>query len=161
VSGDVVIERKRRLDGSVVEFRCELLTLEPGKRAVLRYVIPSERRLEGTDLTLLPGTVTIAHYWTDRSYNVYAWLKDGTALGYYCSIADETEIAAGRVEYLDLVVDVLIDPRGSATVLDEHELPADLEPRHRRTISRTLEDLTSGTRRLVAEIERATRPHLA
>ena len=153
MSDAAVIERKRRLDGSFVEFRCERLDLDPGRRAVLRYVIPSERRLEGTDLTLLPGTVTIAHYWADRPYNVYAWYRDGAALGYYCSIADATEIAEGRVEYLDLVVDVLIDLRGSATVLDEDEVPADLEPRHRRTINRTLEDLGSGTKRLVAEIE--------
>ncbi|MBI2324708.1 MAG: DUF402 domain-containing protein [Chloroflexi bacterium] len=154
------IERKRRLDGSFVDFECERLLVEPGRRAVLRYVIPSQRRLEGTDLTLLPGTVTIAHYWADRSYNAYAWYRDGAALGYYCSIADATEIAEGRVEYLDLAVDVLIDVRGSATVLDEDELPADLAPGHRRTINRTLEDVTSGTKRLIAEIERESRPFL-
>lgn len=154
------IERKRRLDGSFVEFRCERLYLDPGRRAVLRYVIPSERRLEGTDLTLRPGTVTIAHYWADRSYNVYAWYRDGAPLGYYCSVADATEIGDERVEYLDLAVDVLIDVRGSATVLDEDEVPADLDPRHRRTINRTLEDLTGGTKRLVSEIERESRRFL-
>lgn len=154
------IERKRRLDGSFVEFRCERLHLDPGRRAVLRYVIPTERRLEGTELTLRPGTVTIAHYWADRLYNVYAWYRDGAPQGFYCSIADATEIADGRVEYLDLVVDVLIDVRGSAAVLDEDEVPADLDPRHRRTINRTLEDLTGGTKRLVAEIERESRRFL-
>src|SRR5438445_11238773 len=35
-------ERKTRLDGTVAEFACTLLALEPGRRAVLRYVIARE-----------------------------------------------------------------------------------------------------------------------
>ena len=32
-----VIERKTRFDGSVQEFACRALLIEPGKRAVIRY----------------------------------------------------------------------------------------------------------------------------
>jgi len=156
----VIVERKRRLDGTQVDFQCERRIVEPGVRAVVRFVTTSERRLEGTDLTLRPGTVTVGHFRADRPYTVYAFASDGAILGYYCSIVDELSIADDRVEYLDLVVDVLIDSRGGATVLDEDELPADLEPRHRRTISRALEDLTGNARRIVAELERETRRFL-
>ncbi len=166
----MIVERKRRLDGTQVDFQCERRIVEPGVRAVVRFVTTSERRLEGTDLTLRPGTVTVGHFRADRPYTVYAFASDGAILGYYCSIVDELSIADDRVEYLDLVVDVLIDSRGGATVLDEDELPADLldedelpadlEPRHRRTISRALEDLTGNARRIVAELERETRRFL-
>ena len=153
----MIVERKRRLDGTQVDFQCERRIVEPGVRAVVRFVTTSERRLEGTDLTLRPGTVTVGHFRADRPYTVYAFASDGAILGYYCSIVDELSIGDDRVEYLDLVVDVLIDSRGGATVLDEDELPADLEPRHRATINKALEELTGNTRRLIAEIERETR----
>jgi predicted RNA-binding protein associated with RNAse of E/G family len=156
----VLTERKRRLDGTVTEFRCEPLRVEPGKRAVVRFVTPADRRLDGTDLTLPAGTVTIGHFWADRSYTVYAFRVAGAAVGWYCSIADAVTIGADSVEYLDLVVDVLIDPKGTATVLDEDELPADIEPRHRRTINEALETLTGNTRRLIAEVEAEGRPYL-
>jgi predicted RNA-binding protein associated with RNAse of E/G family len=153
-----VIERKRRLDGSHVEFECERVLVEPGKRAVIRYVTSTERRLEGTDLTLLPGTVTLGHFWTDRDYTIYAFARDGLLVAHYCSIATEVRIADDLIEYLDLVVDVLIDAKGNALVLDEDELPDDLDPRHRRTINKALEELTGNTRRLIGEIERGSLP---
>jgi len=131
--------------------------VEPGVRAILRSVLSAERRLEGTDLTLLPGTATLGHFLAGRAYTVYAFSKDRAVLGYYCSIADEVSISPERIEYLDLVVDVLIRPSGDATVLDEDELPEDLDPRHRKTINTTLEELTGNTRRVVAEVEEAVR----
>lgn len=153
-------ERKTRLDGSVIEYACEPLRVEPGRRAVVRWVSPAERALAGTDLTLPAGTVTIGHFWSDRPYTLYAFRVAGAAVGWYCSIADAVTIGADAVEYLDLVVDVLIDPAGRATVLDEDELPADIEPRHRRTINTALEALTGNTRRLIAEVEAEGRPYL-
>src|SRR5437773_9810484 len=66
-----IVERKTRLDGSVVEYACEALGVEPGRRAVVRYVADQDRALEGTDLVLRKGTVTVGHFWSDRPYNVY------------------------------------------------------------------------------------------
>ena len=57
-----IIERKTRLDGSVSEFRCEPLVLEPGRSAVLRYVLDREWTIEGAGVALRPGHITIAHY---------------------------------------------------------------------------------------------------
>ncbi len=159
---EVIVERKRRLDGSVEEFLCDGLALEPGRRAVLRYVIERDRSVgPGGLLPLRPGNMTIAHYWHDRAFNVYHWLDGRRTIGYYCNIAAETSIAADAVEYLDLVVDVLLRPSGAIDVLDEEELPADLSPAHRGTIARALEELVTNPRRLIAEIERESRPFLA
>jgi len=156
-----IIERKTRLDGSVSEYRCERLLLEIDRRAVLRYVMDREWVISDTGIVLRPGQITIAHYWTDRPYNVYHWLDGGRTIAYYCNVASDTVIREDAVAYTDLVVDVLVRPSGETIVLDEEELPPDLAPARRIHIARALEAIASGPRRLIAEIERETRAALA
>jgi len=87
-----ITERKTRLDGSVAEYACEALVVEPGRRAVVRYVTEQDRALEGTDLVLRKGTVTVGHFWADRPYNVYHWLDGGKTVALYVSVATDTTI---------------------------------------------------------------------
>lgn len=151
-----VVERKIRLDGSTEDFLCDRLLVEPGQRAVLRYVL--DRDWHVAEMLVVPkGAVTISHYWAGRPYNVYHWLVAGRTLAIYANVVASTTISDDLVSYEDLAVDVLIAPDGTATVLDEEELPPDLDPRHRRTIARAIEAITSSPRRLVREIEAATR----
>jgi predicted RNA-binding protein associated with RNAse of E/G family len=152
-----ITERKTRLEGSVVEYECEPLLVEPGRRAVVRYVSERDRALEGTDLVLRKGTVTVGHFWTDRPYNVYHWLDGGKTAALYVSVATDTTIEAAAIAYRDLVVDVLILPSGAIEILDEDELPPSIEPRYRLAIAKALETCITEGRRLSAEIERETR----
>ena len=154
---DVITERKTRLDGSVVEYVCEPLVVEEGRRALVRYVTEQDRPLEGTDLVLRKGTVTVGHFWTDRPYNVYHWLDGGRTVALYLSIATDTTIDPTLIAYRDLVVDVLIRPSGAIEILDEEELPPSIEPRYRLAIAKALETCVTEGRRLSAEIERETR----
>lgn len=147
-----ITERKTRLDGSVAEFACEALVVETGRRAVVRYVLTREAHVG--DLTLAPGTVTIGHFWAERTYNVYHWLSGGRTIAYYASLVDDTTITAERIEYTDLTVDVLVKPSGAAMVLDEDELPEDLAPKHRLAIAKALEAIIADPRGLIREIER-------
>lgn len=151
-----ITERKTRLDGSVVDFTCESLQVEPGRRAAVRYVTDREWRVGGFPLRVPVGTVTIGHFWVDRPYNVYHWLVDGRTLAYYCSIATDTVIANDLITYTDLTLDVLIRPDGEATVLDEDELPDDLAPPHRLVIAKAREALLTNPKALMREIERDT-----
>ena len=154
-----VIERKIRLDGSVEEFVCEVLVLEAGRHAVLRYVLDRDWHVAGT--ILIPkGTSTISHYWVDRPYNVYHWVNEGRTLAHYVNIADRTEISRELVAYRDLVVDVLVRPSGAIEILDEDELPTDLEPAARKSIADALEVVITGARRLLVDIEQESRRHL-
>jgi predicted RNA-binding protein associated with RNAse of E/G family len=155
-----ITERKTRLDGSVVEYACEALLVEPGRRAVVRYVTTQDRPLHGTDLVLRKGTVTIGHFWTDRPYNVYHWLENGRSVAFYVSIAADTTIEPGTIAYHDLVVDVLIRPSGAIEILDEEELPPSIEPRYRLVIAKALETCVTEAKRLSAEIERETQAAL-
>ena len=156
-----ITERKTRLDGTLVEYPCDALVVEPGRRAVVRYVTDRDRHLEGTDLVLRTGTVTIGHFWSDRPYNVYHWLEGGRTIAFYVSIATDTTIGREAIAYTDLVVDVLLRPSGAIDVLDEEELPPDLDPRHRLAIAKALETCITGAKRLIAEIERETRDAIA
>jgi predicted RNA-binding protein associated with RNAse of E/G family len=155
-----ITERKTRLDGSVVKYICEPIVVEPGRRAVVRYVAEQDRPLEGTDLVLRKGTVTVGHFWTDRPYNVYHWLDAGKTVAFYVSIATDTTIETAAIGYRDLVVDVLIRPSGSIDILDEDELPPSIEPRDRLAIAKALEVCVTEGRRLTLEIERETRTAL-
>jgi predicted RNA-binding protein associated with RNAse of E/G family len=155
-----IIERKTRLDGSVSEYHCDLLSLEVDRRAVLRYTIDREWVIADTGIVLHAGQITIAHYWNDRPYNVYHWLDGPRTIAYYCNVASDTIIREEVVGYTDLVVDVLLRPSGETIVLDEEELPPDLAPSRRIHIARALESIASGPRRLAAEIERETRAAL-
>src|SRR5438445_12213372 len=156
-----ITERKTRLDGSVVEYVCEPIAVEPGRHAIVRYVTDRDRTLEGSDLVLRAGTVTIGHFWVDRPYNVYHWLDGGRTIALYVSIADGTTIEDQLIAYTDLVVDVLVRPFGAIEILDEDELPPGLEPRHRLAIAKALETCVTEPKRLVNEIERETRAALA
>lgn len=155
-----IIERKTRLDGSVSEYRCERLLLEVDRRAVLRYTMDREWVIGDTGIVLRPGQITIAHYWSDRPYNVYHWLDGARTIAYYCNVASDTIVREDVVGYTDLVVDVLLRPSGETIVLDEEELPPELAPSRRIQIARALESIASGPRRLAAEIERETRAAL-
>jgi predicted RNA-binding protein associated with RNAse of E/G family len=155
-----IIERKTRLDGTVSEYACERLSLDIGRRAVLRYVMDREWVIGDTGVVLRPGQITIAHYWSDRPYNVYHWMDGAQTIAYYCNVATDTTIHEDLVAYTDLVVDVLLRPSGETIVLDEEELPPDLAPPWRIVIARALESIAAGPRRLVAEIERETRAAL-
>jgi predicted RNA-binding protein associated with RNAse of E/G family len=152
-----ITERKTRLDGSVAEYACEPLVVEPDRRAVVRYVTEQDRPLKGTDLVLRKGTVTFGHFWTDRPYNVYHWLDQGKTVALYVSIATDTIIDKTVIAYRDLVVDVLIRTSGAIEILDEDELPPSIEPRYRLAIAKALETCVTEGRRLSAEIERETR----
>jgi predicted RNA-binding protein associated with RNAse of E/G family len=156
-----IVERKIRLDGTSVEFTCEALAIEPGRRAVLRYTSDREVHVRGTEIVLPVGTVTIAHFWSERPYNVYHWVAAGRTVAYYVNVADGTEIARDRVAYRDLVVDVVVRPGGALEIVDEDELPADLEPAARKAVADALEVVVTGARRLIAEVERESAPYLA
>lgn len=155
-----VVERKTRLDGSRVEFACLGLDVVPGRSAVLGYAVDRDWSVAGGVVTVPRGTRTLGHFWADRPYNVYHWLVDGRTLAYYVNVSAPPEITADTVSWLDLAVDILVRPDASFLVLDEDELPPDLDPVHRRTIARALEAVVTSPRAFAREIETASRPHV-
>ena len=73
-----------------------------------------------------PGDRFTEYYYSDRWYNIFDIAGgDEQRKGWYCNIAQPASIFDGRIEQVDLLLDVWVDPRGVPLVLDEDEFEAD------------------------------------
>lgn len=73
-----------------------------------------------------PGDSFTEYYYSDRWYNIFDIAgATGQRKGWYCNIAQPASIFDGRIEQVDLLLDVWVDPRGKPLVLDEDEFEAD------------------------------------
>ena len=74
-----------------------------------------------------PGDQFTEYYYADRWYNIFDIARsDGTRKGWYCNIAGPAYIHADRIEQIDLLLDVWVNPQGEALILDEDEFAADM-----------------------------------
>jgi protein associated with RNAse G/E len=72
--------------------------------------------------TIPKGTRTIEYYWLDRWYNIFQFLKaDGSTRIWYCNINTPPELINGELSYIDLDVDILVQPDLSYQVMDLDE----------------------------------------
>ena len=150
-----ITEVKTTLAGERHEFECELLQRGAGE-AVVVYRMPRDRRLEG--ILLRKGTLSLGYFWEDRPYNAYHWIdarQDTVAL--YFNICDRTRIGARTIEWRDLAVDILISPDGRCRVLDEDELPPDLDRGLLAYIRAARDDLCREPLSLLSEYDKLTR----
>ena len=68
------------------------------------------------------GTRTSEYYWPDRWYNIFRFLEhDGTTKLYYCNVNMPPELSRGVLSYVDLDIDILVQPDLSYEVLDLDE----------------------------------------
>ena len=79
----------------------------------------------------------------------------------YFNVCDNTRITPEQVAWRDLTVDVLITPDLRCRVLDEDELPDDIDPDLLQRINATRERLCADPVRLLAEFAARSRAQLA
>ncbi len=161
-----------------MSFECELLDFT-SDHAILQYTLEEGRAV---DMVYLPaGTVTLALYYPNRGYNLYFWASAlkatrdrgaskraaGSAsapspreIGWYFNIAEPLEMTREEIAYRDLVVDVLVLPDGTAKVLDEDELPADLDAGLAEKIAETRVDLLENRLSIIEEARKLLAPYL-
>jgi hypothetical protein len=132
-----ILETKRTLAGGHKTFPCRVLD-RAGDALTVLFV--SDRVYRVGALELPTGTITFGHFWAERPYNVYHWLTPaGATLAFYFNLADQTAIGPDTLSYRDLTVDLLARPGAAPQILDEDELPADLDPATRQQIARALQ----------------------
>ena len=154
-----ITELKTRLDGGCQRFDCECLRAGEDE-TVVTYRLPSAIRLE--DVWLPQGCLSLGYFWEARSYNAYHWVDDNRhTLALYFNVCDNTRITPEQVAWRDLTVDVLITPDLRCRVLDEDELPDDLEPELLAYINDTRDALCAEPERLLREFDRRSRALLA
>jgi hypothetical protein len=142
------LETKLALSGETKTYHCDLLHYESGF-GMLRYIIDREYDVYGVKLA--PGDETVALYWENRPYTLYIWRRQAARdTVYYFNIADRISLTPQEFIWRDLVVDILVDHAG-VHVLDEHELPADLDARLGLSIQKTREYLVKDHSSIIAE----------
>ncbi len=68
------------------------------------------------------GTLTVEYFWPDRWYNIFKFHEpDGRLKYFYCNIAMPPTFPEGKIEYVDLDIDMIVQPDGSREVLDEDD----------------------------------------
>jgi hypothetical protein len=150
-----IVEVKRTLAGVEKRFDCRLLARTETHVAVL-WIAPGPMHVHGVDLPA--GTVSIGHFWTDRNYNVYHWMRsDASTLGFYFNIADRTVVSPAVLSWRDLTLDVLATPEGRLDVLDEDELPAELDNETRAHIDAGKAAILGAPAAVLGEVEAASR----
>ncbi|MDP9341326.1 MAG: DUF402 domain-containing protein [Actinomycetota bacterium] len=147
-----VQEVKRHLDGRVQTFDCEPVHVAED-RAVVRFQLP-------TRVGDWPrGTMTLGFFWENRSYNLYRFLSpDGDLLGHRLDVVAEVSVEPDRIEYLDLIVDVVVSATGDVHVEDEDEAKEAaskglLEPAHLEAIESALGTILRDPRRIFRDAD--------
>ena len=88
---------------------------------MLLFPHPGERRAGG--FFFPAGSRTYGFFWARRHYLLYVLHgPDGRLIAHRFDVVDEVRMRPGRVEYLDLALDVWVDPSGHAWTEDEDEV---------------------------------------
>jgi uncharacterized protein len=146
-----ITEVKTTLAGKVDRFPCDVVSRTAAEVVVL-YRLPGAREVHGVRLPA--GTLTVGYFWTERPFNLYHWVgPDGRTLAHYFNVGDVTRLTADTLAWHDLAVDILATPDGRVRVLDEDELPADLDPALRRYVEAARDRILGDLPALLAEAE--------
>lgn len=129
---------KLRADGSLAYSWDGEVLHQDAEGLVLRAAFNVDARSVGP-VTLRRGDVFHEFYYWDRWYNVYQIASpDGVLKGWYANVGEPARLAEdGSLQYVDLELDVWVNPDGSHVVLDEPEFESLLagEPDERRAAS--------------------------
>ena len=72
--------------------------------------------------TIASGTISTEYYWLDRWYNIFRFATpEGQLKSYYCNINVPPIFNGHTLSYIDLDIDVLIQPDLSYRVLDTED----------------------------------------
>jgi len=71
------------------------------------------------------GTRTVEYYWLGTWYNIFRFLnEDGSTRLWYCNVNTPPEFEDATLMYIDLDIDMLVQPDFSFQILDEDEFEA-------------------------------------
>jgi protein associated with RNAse G/E len=69
--------------------------------------------------TIVSGTRSIEYYWLDRWYNVFRFSQpNGDLRSYYCNVNIPPEFDGQTLSYVDLDIDILVEPDLTYRVVD-------------------------------------------
>ncbi len=159
-SGMKILEIKRHLNKPDESYLCDLFRQGNGY-VVLKYVNESPGRVGAVSFDI--GSTTYAYYRTGGGYVLWKMCgPDGQLKGYLFHICREQKVWEERVEYLDLLLDLWIDPDGRMTVLDREEVEmcaaqGVIGERDLAWIARQEQEITENVGQIISEFEARVR----
>ncbi len=117
----MITVRALKYDGSEHRRWTGRLLRKEGSLIVLDAIFPDEisHELLGT---ITSGTSSIEYYWLDRWYNVFRFAKpSGQLRNYYCNINAPAQFDGQDLSYVDLDMDILVEPDYSYQVIDRDD----------------------------------------
>jgi uncharacterized protein len=125
-----------------IQYQGEVIEEAPDEVVLLAYWRQAARDLGYT--VFEPGDRFTEYYFSNQWYNIFDIADaQGKRKGWYCNIAEPAVITDHRIEQVDLVLDVWVDPAGNIQILDEDEFAADttLSEQQRQGARQGLQDL--------------------
>jgi protein associated with RNAse G/E len=119
-SGSILVRALKHGDREHRRWAAKLVRQE-GSLIVLDAIF--DRQIEHDLLgTISAGTLSLEYYWLDRWYNVFRFQgPQGSLRNFYCNV-NQPPCFDGRVlSYVDLDIDVLVEPDFSFRILDLDE----------------------------------------
>jgi uncharacterized protein len=78
--------------------------------------------------TIAIGTHSLEYYWLDRWYNVFRFAQpDGKLRNYYCNVNLPPTLERETLSYVDLDLDILVEPDFSYRILDVEDFESSAE----------------------------------
>lgn len=72
--------------------------------------------------TIASGTHSLEYYWLDRWYNIFRFAQpNGDLRNYYCNVNMPPKLVNGVLSYVDLDLDILVNPDFSYQLLDAED----------------------------------------
>lgn len=117
-----IVERKRKPDGSVREYACQLVARRPGL-VVIRFDMPDGGNIFGAPIDVPPGSVSFGWFWARKPYSLYRmFAPDGSPLAHRFDAIADLRLLDDAVDYRDLVLDWWVLPDDTIIEEDRHEL---------------------------------------
>lgn len=148
----MITVNSRKYDGTIRRsWNCQLVRR---RDPLLVFVGEFDSDVDHADLgRIAKGTISYEYYWLDRWYNIFRFHEPSGGLrNYYCNINMPPKFADGSLDYVDLDIDVLVQPDLSYVVLDRDEFernsrlfryPADLAVKVEETLKELQEVIES------------------
>lgn len=126
-SKKTIVVRAFKYDGRVHRtWRAEIVRQE-GALIVLdgRFDTEIQHELLGT---IRAGTISLEYYWLDRWYNIFRFAQpSGELRGYYCNVNVPPRLEGETLSYIDLDIDILIEPDFCYSIVDLDEFEQNAE----------------------------------
>jgi len=143
-------------------WRYDGMVVERDEKALLIEAFFNRSDLPFHGIVLKEGDRFVEAYFRERWFNIFQiYDRDDQSLKcWYCNVTRPAQFVDGRIEYVDLALDLLVFPDGTRMVLDEDEFSAlnlDVETRQQaRSALQELWDIFADAQQFRIEKEYAS-----